>query len=104
MIRPPPRSTRTDTLFPYTTLFRSELRGQTMIRREPIGVCAMITPWNWPMNQVAVKVLPALATGCTMVLKPPQLAPYSAQIFAEVLDKAGVPAGVFNMQIGRATV
>src|SRR3546814_3501694 len=50
-----------------------ELRGQTMIRREPIGVCAMITPWNWPMNQVAVQVLPALATGCTMVLKPPQL-------------------------------
>src|SRR3546814_7764875 len=65
-----------------------ELRGQTMIRREPIGVCAMITPWNWPMNQVAVKVLPALATGCTMVLKPPQLAPYSAQIFAEVDRKS----------------
>jgi len=81
-----------------------ELRGQTMIRREPIGVCAMITPWNWPMNQVAVKVLPALATGCTMVLKPPQLAPYSAQIFAEVLDKAGVPAGVFNMLQGSGAV
>ncbi|HET8882873.1 MAG TPA: aldehyde dehydrogenase family protein [Solimonas sp.] len=81
-----------------------ELRGATMIRREPIGVCAMITPWNWPMNQVAVKVLPALATGCTMVLKPPQLAPYSAQIFAEVLDKAGVPAGVFNMLQGSGAV
>ena len=81
-----------------------ELRGNTLIHRVPIGVCAMITPWNWPMNQVAVKVLPALATGCTMVLKPPQLAPYSAQIFAEVLDKAGVPAGVFNMLQGSGAV
>ena len=81
-----------------------EQRGNTLIERVPIGVCAMITPWNWPMNQVAVKVLPALATGCTMVLKPPQLAPYSAQIFAEVLDKAGVPAGVFNMLQGSGSV
>jgi len=81
-----------------------EMRGTTMIRREPIGVCAMITPWNWPMNQVAVKVMPALATGCTMVLKPPQLAPFSAQIFAEVLHAAGVPAGVFNMLQGSGSV
>ena len=81
-----------------------ELRGGTMINRVPIGVCALITPWNWPMNQVAVKVLPALATGCTMVLKPPQLAPYSAQIFAEVLHAAGVPAGVFNMLQGSGSV
>ncbi|MDB5970377.1 MAG: aldehyde dehydrogenase family protein [Hydrocarboniphaga sp.] len=81
-----------------------ELRGSTMINRVPIGVCALITPWNWPMNQVAVKVLPALATGCTMVLKPPQLAPYSAQIFAEVLHAAGVPAGVFNMLQGSGAV
>ncbi|MET0180237.1 MAG: aldehyde dehydrogenase family protein [Novosphingobium sp.] len=74
-----------------------ELRGTTMIRREPIGVCALITPWNWPMNQTCVKIFPALATGCTMILKPPQLAPYSAQILAEMIDAAGVPAGVFNM-------
>src|SRR3546814_1699178 len=78
-----------------------ELRGQTMICREPIGVCAMITPWNWAMNQVADKVLSALATGCTMVLKPPQPAAYSAQIIADVIDKAGVPAGVSNMLQGR---
>lgn len=81
-----------------------ELRGQTMIRREPIGVCALITPWNWPMNQTCVKIFPALATGCTMVLKPPQLAPYSAQILAEILHEAGVPAGVFNMIQGSGSV
>lgn len=81
-----------------------ELRGATLIAKEPIGVCALITPWNWPMNQVAVKVFPALATGCTMVLKPPQLAPYSAQIFAEVLHAAGVPAGVFNLLQGSGAV
>lgn len=81
-----------------------EQRGATLIAKEPIGVCALITPWNWPMNQVAVKVFPALATGCTMVLKPPQLAPYSAQIFAEVLHAAGVPAGVFNLLQGSGAV
>ena len=74
-----------------------EQRGGTMIVKEPIGVCGLITPWNWPMNQVAVKVFPALATGCTVVLKPSEVAPYSAQIFAEVMHAAGVPAGVFNM-------
>jgi aldehyde dehydrogenase (NAD+) len=72
-------------------------RGATMIVKEPIGVCGLITPWNWPMNQIAVKVFPALATGCTVVLKPSEVAPYSAQIFAEILHAAGVPAGVFNL-------
>lgn len=75
-------------------------RGATLIVKEPIGVCALITPWNWPMNQVAVKVFPALATGCTMVLKPSETAPFSAHIFAEILHTAGVPAGVFNLVHG----
>jgi len=74
-----------------------EQRGATMIAKEPIGVCGLITPWNWPMNQIAVKVFPALATGCAVVLKPSEVAPYSAQIFAEILHAAGVPAGVFNL-------
>jgi aldehyde dehydrogenase (NAD+) len=81
-----------------------EERGVTMIRREPIGVCGLITPWNWPMNQTCVKMFPALAVGCTMILKPPQLAPYSAQILAEIMHKAGTPAGVFNMIQGKGTV
>lgn len=81
-----------------------EQRGTTLIRREPIGVCGLITPWNWPMNQTCVKIFPALATGNTMILKPPQLAPYSAQILAEVLHAAGVPAGVFNMIQGSGAV
>ena len=75
----------------------AELHGTTQIVREPIGVCALITPWNWPVNQVACKVAPALAAGCTMVLKPSEIAPFDAMIFAEVLDAAGVPAGVFNL-------
>jgi aldehyde dehydrogenase (NAD+) len=74
-----------------------EQRGTTLLRKEPIGVCGFITPWNWPTNQVMCKVAPALATGCTMVLKPSEMAPLSAQILAEVLHAAGVPAGVFNM-------
>jgi aldehyde dehydrogenase (NAD+) len=74
-----------------------EQRGPTMIVKEPVGVCGLITPWNWPMNQIAVKVFPALATGCTVVLKPSEVAPFSAQIFAEILDAARVPAGVFNL-------
>jgi len=74
-----------------------EQRGATMIVKEPIGVCGLITPWNWPMNQIAVKVFPALATGCTVILKPSEVAPFSAQIFAEILHAAGVPAGVFNL-------
>jgi aldehyde dehydrogenase (NAD+) len=72
-------------------------RGSTHIVREPIGVCGFITPWNWPMNQVTCKVAPALAVGCTMVLKPSEIAPFSAYIFAEIMHEAGVPAGVFNM-------
>jgi aldehyde dehydrogenase (NAD+) len=81
-----------------------EQRGVTLIRKEPIGVCGLITPWNWPMNQTCVKIFPALAAGCTMILKPPQLAPYSAQILAEMIDAAGVPAGVFNMIQGQGSV
>ena len=74
-----------------------ESHGTTQIVKEPIGVCALITPWNWPINQIAVKVAPALAAGCTMVLKPSEIAPFDAMIFAEILDAAGVPAGVFNL-------
>lgn len=77
-----------------------ERRGTTIIRREPVGVCALITPWNWPINQIACKVIPALAAGCTMVLKPSEQAPLSATLFAEVLHEAGVPAGVFNLVHG----
>lgn len=77
-----------------------ELRGTTMLQRTPIGVCGLITPWNWPMNQVACKVAPALATGCTMILKPSEVAPFSAIVFAEILHAAGVPAGVFNLVNG----
>jgi len=67
---------------------------------EPIGVVGLITPWNWPMNQTVLKVIPALATGCTMVLKPSEIAPLSGMVFAEILDEAGVPAGVFNLVNG----
>lgn len=74
-----------------------ERRGNVTLRREPIGVCGFITPWNWPINQIACKVFPALAAGCTMVLKPSEVAPLNAVLFAEVLDAAGVPKGVFNL-------
>ncbi len=77
-----------------------EQRGTTRIVKEPIGVCGLITPWNWPVNQIACKVAPALAVGCTMVLKPSEIAPFSAQIWAEVMHAAGVPAGVFNLVNG----
>ncbi|WP_406327628.1 aldehyde dehydrogenase family protein [Streptomyces sp. NBC_00203] len=77
-----------------------ERRGATLVVKEPIGVCGLITPWNWPMNQIAVKVFPALATGCTVVLKPSEQSPFTGQIFAEILDAAGVPAGVFNLVQG----
>jgi len=77
-----------------------EDHGSTRILKEPIGPCALITPWNWPINQIAVKVAPALAAGCTMVLKPSEIAPFDAMIFAEILDEAGVPAGVFNLVNG----
>ena len=75
-------------------------RGNTLIIREPIGVCGFITPWNWPTNQIMCKVAPALAAGCTMVLKPSEVTPLSAMILAEILDAAGVPAGVFNLVNG----
>jgi len=77
-----------------------ELAGSTLMRKEPIGVCGLITPWNWPMNQIVCKVAPALAAGCTMVLKPSELAPVSAYLFAEILDEAGLPVGVFNLVNG----
>ena len=77
-----------------------EVHGTTRMLKEPIGPCALITPWNWPINQIAVKVAPALAAGCTMVLKPSEIAPFDAIIFAEILDEAGVPAGVFNLVNG----
>jgi aldehyde dehydrogenase (NAD+) len=74
--------------------------GTTQVRREPIGVVGMITPWNWPINQISCKVAPALAAGCTIVLKPSEIAPLSAHVFAEILAEAGVPKGVFNMVDG----
>ncbi|NVK56858.1 MAG: aldehyde dehydrogenase family protein [Alteromonadaceae bacterium] len=77
-----------------------EVMGNSRIYHEPVGVCALITPWNWPMNQIACKVGPALAAGCTMVLKPSELAPLSAYLFAQILDEAGVPPGVFNLVNG----
>ncbi|HDY98920.1 MAG TPA: aldehyde dehydrogenase family protein [Pseudomonas sabulinigri] len=74
--------------------------GNTLVVKEPIGVCGLITPWNWPINQLTCKIAPALATGCTMVLKPSEVAPLSALLLAEILDEAGVPAGVFNLVNG----
>ena len=74
-----------------------EDKGSTRVYKEPIGVCAFITPWNWPINQITCKVAPAVATGCTMVLKPSEIAPFSAYLFSQVMDEAGVPGGVFNM-------
>jgi aldehyde dehydrogenase (NAD+) len=81
--------------FPFT-----EDRAGLRLIREAVGVCAFITPWNWPMNQIACKVAPALAAGCTMVLKPSEIAPLSATVFAEVMHEARVPAGVFNLVHG----
>ena len=79
--------------------FEEEL-GKSLIVKEPVGVVGMITPWNWPINQIACKVAPALAAGCTMVLKPTEVAPLNAIIFAEIMDEAGVPPGVFNLVNG----
>jgi aldehyde dehydrogenase (NAD+) len=81
-----------------------EMRGTTRIVREGIGVCGLITPWNWPMNQIACKVAPALIAGCTMVLKPSEIAPLSGIIFAELCDQAGLPKGVFNLVNGLGPV
>lgn len=80
-----------------------EQRGDTRILLEPIGVCAMITPWNWPLHQIGCKVAPAIATGCTMILKPSEAAPFSGAIFAEIMDSAGVPKGVFNLVQGNGS-
>lgn len=76
------------------------LHGSTLISREPIGVCGLITPWNWPLNQLTCKVAPALAAGCSMVLKPSEKAPLSAMLLADILHRAGVPKGVFNLVNG----
>jgi aldehyde dehydrogenase (NAD+) len=81
-----------------------KLEGTTLIAREPIGVCGLITPWNWPTNQIACKVLPALAAGCTMVLKPSEEAPIDAVIWSEIMHAAGVPKGVYNMVQGAGAV
>lgn len=81
-----------------------EDNGPTRVAKEPIGVVGMITPWNWPINQIACKVAPAIATGCTMVLKPSEVAPYSCQLFTEIMDAAGVPAGVYNVVYGEGPV
>ncbi|HTH79420.1 MAG TPA: aldehyde dehydrogenase family protein, partial [Ramlibacter sp.] len=78
----------------------TRLRGSTAIVREPIGVCALITPWNWPLYQITAKVGPALAAGCTVVLKPSELSPLSALLFAQAVHDAGIPAGVFNLVNG----
>jgi aldehyde dehydrogenase (NAD+) len=77
-----------------------EDRGQTMIVKEAIGVCGFITPWNWPLNQIVCKVAPAIAAGCTMVLKPSEVAPFTGHIFAEIMHAAGLPPGVFNLVHG----
>ena len=75
-------------------------KSNNYISYEPIGVCGLITPWNWPINQIALKVVPALATGCTMILKPSEIAPISAMLFAEMIDEANFPSGVFNLVNG----
>lgn len=77
-----------------------EQRGHTAVTREPVGVCALITPWNWPLYQITAKVAPALAAGCTIILKPSELSPLSALLFAEAVEEAGFPAGVFNLVNG----
>jgi len=74
-----------------------EMVGTTCVAKEPIGTCALITPWNWPISQIALKVAPAIAAGCTMILKPSEIAPFNAMLFTQVLHDAGVPKGVFNL-------
>ena len=75
-------------------------KSNNHISYEPIGVCGLITPWNWPINQIALKVFPAFATGCTMILKPPEIAPISPMLLAEMIDEVGFPKGVFNLVNG----
>jgi len=77
-----------------------ETRGTTRIVKEPIGVCGLVTPWNWPANQIMCKVAPALAAGCPVVLKPSEIAPLSGILIAQIMHEAGVPAGVFNLVNG----
>ncbi|WP_043062853.1 aldehyde dehydrogenase family protein [Brucella anthropi] len=89
--------------FEFEEILSPKHPNQTVVR-EPIGVCGLITPWNWPMNQIALKVIPALAVGCTVVLKPSEIAPMSAMLFAEFVDQAGFPKGVFNLVNGEGTV
>ena len=84
--------------FKFDRKFNAESNNQ--ICYEPIGVCGLITPWNWPINQIALKVVPAFAAGCTMIHKPSEIAPLSAMIFAEMIDEAGFPPGVFNLVNG----
>ena len=79
---------------------RATLANGDILLREPIGICGLITPWNWPMNQIALKVIPALATGCTCILKPSEHTPVSAMIYAEIIHEAGYPAGIFNLVNG----
>ncbi|SDR49914.1 aldehyde dehydrogenase (NAD+) [Paraburkholderia fungorum] len=86
---------RTVERFPW-----QRMKGSTLVNHEPVGVAALITPWNWPINQIVCKVAPALAAGCTMVLKPSEVSPLNALLFAEIIDAAGVPKGVFNLVNG----
>jgi aldehyde dehydrogenase (NAD+) len=86
-----------ETIRVLTDFAFEETRGRITIRHEPIGVCGLITPWNWPINQIALKVFPALAAGCTVVLKPSEIAPVSGHVVAEILHEAQVPHGVFNL-------
>jgi aldehyde dehydrogenase (NAD+) len=88
------------TIAAFEAMHFSETIGTTTVLREPIGVCALITPWNWPLNQIVCKVAPAIAAGCTVVLKPSEIAPISGIIFAEVMEAAGAPKGVFNLVNG----
>jgi aldehyde dehydrogenase (NAD+) len=80
------------------------MHGEFIIRHEPIGVCGLITPWNWPVNQVVSKLAPCIASGCTAILKPSEIAPLSSMVIAEILHEAGVPAGVFNLVNGMGPV
>ena len=80
-----------------------DIKSNNHICYEPIGVCGLITPWNWPINQIALKVVPALGTGCTMILKPSEIAPMSAILFSEMIDEAGFPSGVFNLVNGNGS-
>ena len=87
-----------------TIHMREDLPNGDVLLREPIGVCGLITPWNWPVNQVALKVIPALATGCTCVLKPSEFTPLNAMLYAEMIHEAGFPAGTFNLVNGDGMV